>query len=177
MATPRETQETATPNAARKVRPISETKPPNFLFKYLVNPVMKRMLRSPKAKMGDMILLLTFTGRKSGKQFTAPVAYRQVADKTLVLYIDSPWYKNLLGGASVTVVLKGREMRGWAVATDDSEQIVQETAQHLRRQGLSSAREIGIMSLKFMPTEEELRIMLRDRAKITIELGSTGNKA
>ncbi len=55
MATPRETQETATPNAARKVRPISETKPPNFLFKYLVNPVMKRMLRSPKAKMGDMI--------------------------------------------------------------------------------------------------------------------------
>ncbi len=177
MATQDEPQETATTNAARKVKPISETKPPHFIFKYLVNPIMKRMLRSPRAKIGDMILLLTFTGRKSGKQFTTPIGYRRVANNMLVLYTDSPWYKNLLGGAPVTVVLKGKEMSGWAVATDDTEQIVEETAEHLRRRGLQSAREIGFMSLKFMPTEDELRVMLRDRARITIELGSAGHKA
>lgn len=180
MATHGETQQAGADKAkaTRKVKPISETKPPNFIFKYLVNPIMTRMLRSPKAKAGDMILLLTFTGRKSGKKFTTPIGYSRMAgsDNTLVLYTDSPWYKNLLGGAPVTVVLKGKEMRGWAVAMDDLEQLVKETAQHLHSHGLKSAREIGIMNLKFIPTEDELRVMLRDRARITIELGSTGNK-
>lgn len=157
-------------SGTRSVKPISETKPPKFIFKYLANPILKRVLRSPRAKIGEMILLLTFTGRKSGKKFTTPIGYRRVGDKTLVLFTDSPWYKNLLGGAPVTVMLKGREMSGWAVATHDTEQIVSETAQHLRSRGLQSAREIGIMNLKFMPTEDELRVMLRDRAKITIEL-------
>ncbi|MDQ6695353.1 MAG: nitroreductase family deazaflavin-dependent oxidoreductase [Chloroflexota bacterium] len=156
-------------NVTRSVKPISETKPPKFIFKYLANPILKQVLRSRRAKIGDMILLLTFTGRKSGRQFTTPIGYRRVGDKTLVLFTDSPWYKNLLGGAPVTLMLKGREMSGWAVASNDTEQIVRETVEHLRSHGLQGAREIGIMNLKFMPTEDELRVMLRDRAKITIE--------
>lgn len=158
---------------ARTVKPINETKPPRPLFKFVMNPIMRRLLRSPRSKAGEMLLLLTFTGRKSGKKFTTPVGYRKVGDNTLVLYTDSPWYKNLLGGAPVTVMLKGKEMSGWAVATDDKELIVRETAQHLSSRGLEGAREIGIMRLKFMPTEDDLRVMLRDRAKITIELGKT----
>ncbi len=87
-----------------------------------------------------------------------------------MLFTDSAWYKNLLGGAPVTVMLKGQDKSGWAVATDDTEAIVRETAEHLSSRGLQGAREIGIMNLKFMPTEEELRVMLRDRAKIIIDL-------
>lgn len=155
----------------RKVKPISETKPPGAIFK-VVNPIMRRVLRSPKAKIGDAILLLTFTGRTTGKKFTTPVGYRRTGDNTVVLYTDSPWYKNMLAGAPVEVVIKGEQMSGWAVATDDKELIVRETAEHLHKRGLQGAREIGIMRLKFVPTEDELRIMLRDRAKITIELGA-----
>ena len=159
---------------SRSVKPINETKPPKALFKYVMNPLMRRVLRSPKAKIGDMILLLTFTGRKSGKAFTTPIGYRKVGENTLVLYTDSSWYKNLLDGAPVGVVVKGKKIRGWAVASDDKEMIVRETAEYLRSHGLAGARAIGIMSLKFIPTEDELRIMLRDRAKITIELGKQG---
>lgn len=154
----------------RVVKPINETKPPKALFKFVMNPIMKRLLRSRKAKVGEMVLLLSFKGRKSGKTFTTPVGYRKVGDSTLVLFTDSPWYKNLLGGAPVRVVVQGKEMRGWAVATDDKELIVRETAEHLRKRGVEGGREIGIMNLKFVPTEDELRVMLRDRAKITIEL-------
>jgi deazaflavin-dependent oxidoreductase (nitroreductase family) len=160
--------ETAKP-PARVVKPISETKPPKALFK-VVNLVMKRVLRSPKAKIGDQILLLTFTGRKSGKPYTTPIGYRKLDDRTLVLFTDSPWYKNLRGGAPVKVLLKGRERTGWAVADDDVDTLVRETAAHLRARGLAGAREIGIMRLQFLPTEDELRVMLRDRAKITVTL-------
>jgi F420H(2)-dependent quinone reductase len=158
-------------NATRKVRPISETKPPNALFKFVANPIMRRLLRSPKANIGDAILLLTFTGRKSGKQYTTPIGYRRAADRTLVLYTDSPWYKNLLGGAPVKVVLKGKEISGWAVASDDKDALVKEAAEYLRSRGPKAGREIGIMNLKFVPTEDELRVMFRDRAKITVQPG------
>jgi hypothetical protein len=188
MATREDTQQDTRENTQqtngkgkRTVEPISETKPPNFIFKYLANPIMRRMLRSPKAKIGDMILLVTFTGRKSGKRFTTPVGYRKVGPNTLVLFTDSPWYKNLLGGAPVTVMVKGKEMSGWAVADNHLDDLVNETSEHLRARGLEGAREIGIMRLKFMPTDEELRVMLRDRAKITIELdgsnASSSNRA
>ena len=154
---------------ARVVKPISETKPPKALFK-VVNVIMKRVLRSPKAKIGDQILLLTFTGRKSGKSYTTPIGYRKLDDRTLVLFTDSPWYKNLREGAPVKVLLKGTERTGWAVADDDVDTLVRETADHLRARGLAGAREIGIMRLQFLPTEGELRVMLRDRAKITVTL-------
>ena len=158
---------------ARVVKPISETKPPKALFK-VINLIMPRVLRSPKAKIGDQILLLTFTGRKSGKQYSTPIGYRKIDDQTLILFTDSPWYKNLRGGAPVKVLLKGRERTGWAVADDDLDMLVRETAAHLRAHGLAGAREIGIMRLKFLPTEDELRIMLRDRAKITVTLDPPG---
>jgi deazaflavin-dependent oxidoreductase (nitroreductase family) len=158
---------------ARVVKPISETKPPKALFK-VVNVIMKRVLRSPKAKIGDQILLLTFTGRKSGKSYTTPIGYRKLDDRTLVLFTDSPWYKNLLGGAPVKVLLKGQERTGWAVAGDDVDTLVREASAHQRARGLAGAREIGIMRLKFLPTEDELRIMLRDRAKITVTLDPPG---
>lgn len=158
---------------ARVVKPISETKPPKALFK-VANIFLKRMLRSPKAKIGDHILLLSFTGRKSGKQYSIPVGYRKMDDHTLVLFTDSPWYKNLRGGAPVQVLLKGRERTGRAVADADLDMLVRETAAHLRARGLAGAREIGIMGLKFLPTEDELRVMLRDRAKITVALDPPG---
>ena len=163
-------------NQSRAVRPINETKPPKALFKLVMNPIMHRVLRSPKSKVGEMILLITFTGRKSGKQFTTPIGYRKIDENTLVLYTDSPWYKNLVGGAPVTLTVKGKEMKGWAEATDDKDLIVKETARHLRSRGLEGAREIGIMRLKSMPTEDDLRVMLQDRAKITIKLGETQGK-
>lgn len=159
---------------SRIVKPISETKPPGWLFKYFMNPIMKRVARSPRSKVGDVILLLTFTGRKSHKKFTTPVGYRRTGDSTLELYTDSPWYKNLLGGAPVTVAVKGQEHNGWATATDDKDLIVKGAAEHLRRHGLKAAREIGIMKLNFMPSEDELRVILRDRAKITVELDNPG---
>jgi len=57
----------------------------------------------------DRLLLITFTGRKSGKEFTTPMRYVQEGD-TLLLRVVYPWWKNLIGQATVRVLLRG-EMR------------------------------------------------------------------
>ena len=52
-------------------------KPPRFL-PALFNPFMKTVLRSPLHGMiSRRLLLITFTGRKSGKVFTTPISYEQ----------------------------------------------------------------------------------------------------
>lgn len=52
----------------------------------------------------DHLLLLTFTGRTSGKQFTTPLRYRQEGN-ILFVTIVYPWWKNLVAEPTVRVLL------------------------------------------------------------------------
>ena len=64
-------------------------------FAKIMNKVPAAVLRSPLHRaMSDKYLLLTFTGRKSGKRHTTPVAYLKEGE-TLLMTADSPWWKNL----------------------------------------------------------------------------------
>ncbi len=79
-------------------------RPPKILFKFL-NPLFTLILRSPlHSPLSKRLLLLTFTGRRSGKQYTTPVGYAQV-DDMLLLGTQSGWSKNLHGGARVQIRL------------------------------------------------------------------------
>ncbi len=74
---------------------------------HLMNRVPQLLLRSPlHGLMSSRYLLITFTGRKSGKQYTTPVAYLGEGD-TIILTTDSPWWKNLRGGGSPNHVGRG----------------------------------------------------------------------
>lgn len=82
-------------------------KPPRFL-PTLFNPIAKAVLRSPlHGMMSRQLLLITFTGRKSGKVFTTPALYEQEGE-ILLLRVGYPWWKNLCGGAAVRVHLRGK---------------------------------------------------------------------
>jgi len=59
------------------------------------------------------LLLLTFTGRTTGKQFTTPLRYRQEGDALLVTVVY-PWWKNLLAEPTVRVLLRGQARAGVA---------------------------------------------------------------
>ncbi len=50
-------------------------RPPDIAYK-VINPIMGLLLRSPlPGPVGKRLLLLEYTGRKSGKSFRLPVAY------------------------------------------------------------------------------------------------------
>ncbi len=74
--------------------------------------------------MSSRYLLITFTGRRSGKQYTTPVAYLGEGD-TIILTTDSPWWKNLRGGAPVRLRVKGQDLTGTAEAVTDEEAIAE----------------------------------------------------
>jgi deazaflavin-dependent oxidoreductase (nitroreductase family) len=80
----------------------------------LGNAFPKLILSSPLHRlMSGHYLLLTFTGRKSGRSYTTPVAYLHRSD-TIILTTDSPWWSNFVAGAPVNVRMKGTLRSGTA---------------------------------------------------------------
>ena len=87
----------------------------------VVNTLPRLILRSPlHGLMSKQILLLTYTGRKSGKHYTIPITYAQVGD-TLLLATDRPWWKNLQGSTQVQIWFKGKKyLASTEVVTDEA---------------------------------------------------------
>ena len=69
------------------------------------------------------IAMITYTGRRSGKTFTIPVAYRRRGDEIEIaanLPDAKTWWRNFLGdGAPLTIRLDEAERAGHAVAHQD----------------------------------------------------------
>lgn len=73
------------------------------------NVVPRLILRSPlHGVMSGRLLLLTVTGRKTGRSYTIPVSYVEDGDALLV-GAGAPWVKNLRDGVPVSVWLRGKE--------------------------------------------------------------------
>lgn len=98
-----------------------------------INNAVKFILRSPVHGMfSKAYLLITFTGRKSGKSYTTPVGYSRRGDE-LTIFTHARWWKNLTGGAPVTLHIDGRERQGIATPVAEDKQAVAEgLAAHLR---------------------------------------------
>jgi F420H(2)-dependent quinone reductase len=98
---------------------------PSQFSTMLFNIVFSLLLRSPlHGLLSNRFILLSFKGRKSGKQYSFPVGYQREGNE---LQIISPrgWWKNLRGGnVPVTVLLKGRYRSGVAEAFHNDEVVV-----------------------------------------------------
>ena len=109
--------------------------PVHYAFKYLINPTMKTILRSPAhGLVSDHLLLLTFQGRKSGREYTTPVGYSQDGN-SLHLMTESPWWKNLQGGAPVEVLLRGERRSGTAAVETDPRAVARVLQHDLEEHG------------------------------------------
>ncbi|MCV7029754.1 hypothetical protein H7I03_11205 [Mycobacterium sherrisii] len=69
------------------------------------------------------IVIVGYTGRRSGRSFSLPVAYRRAGDE-ITINVNLPeaktWWRNFLGdGGPVTLELDGAQRAGQAVATRD----------------------------------------------------------
>ena len=99
-----------------------------------VNSAMKFVLRSPMHGMvGKTVLLITFTGRRSGKTYTTPVDYSQDGDQVYI-FTHANWWKNLRGGTPVTLRIRGREFQGLAEpVAEDKKAVAAGLIAHLRK--------------------------------------------
>jgi hypothetical protein len=90
------------------------------------NPIIATLLRSPlHGFISSNIMLLTCTGRKSGKAITVPVSYVHENDALLVISRrNRSWWRNLMGGAPVTLRLCGRNVAGVGKAIVDEADVI-----------------------------------------------------
>jgi len=91
-----------------------------------LNTPVAAIAASPRfgAVLRRNIALVTYTGRRSGRTFSIPVAYRRRDDENIDIGANLPeaktWWRNFLGdGAPVTVTLDGVERAGHGVAHRD----------------------------------------------------------
>ncbi|WP_415379241.1 nitroreductase/quinone reductase family protein [Halosimplex sp. TS25] len=140
----------------------------------VINPVVERVLRSPRhSLMSDSLMLLTFTGRKSGREYTIPVGY-WVDDGTLIVTTHSPWWRNLRDGAPVDVLLRGERHEGVATARPDSADVARYMERFIERNGVDAARRLGIaVAGDRAPTRAELEAGVEGTVVVEIELERT----
>jgi F420H(2)-dependent quinone reductase len=75
----------------------------------VVNAPMRRLLRLPfRTPLNRRLMLLTFTGRKTGRVYRQPVSYVPDGD-TLLTPAGGRWKLNLREGQPIRVRLGGRE--------------------------------------------------------------------
>jgi len=69
-------------------------------YRYLLNPVMRTLLRSPLHWItSGNIAILHFSGRKSGRKLNTPLSYTQEGSTIRLLSSsDTHWWRNLRGG-------------------------------------------------------------------------------
>jgi deazaflavin-dependent oxidoreductase (nitroreductase family) len=99
----------------------------------IVNRTMKFILRSPLHGMvSKTVLLITFTGRKSGKTYATPVSYSQEGNQVHI-FTHATWWKNLRSDTPVSIRIRGRELQGLPeMIVEDKQAIAAGLAAHLR---------------------------------------------
>jgi hypothetical protein len=85
-------------------------------FSNLYNPFVRAILQSPIHDiLSRSTLLLTFAGRRSGKQFTTPISYAFDGEMvTLITHRKHGWWKNFEEDAPVSVLMRGESRDGIA---------------------------------------------------------------
>jgi deazaflavin-dependent oxidoreductase (nitroreductase family) len=137
----------------------------------IVNRAMKLILRSPVHGMvSKTVMLITFAGRKSGKTYSTPVSYSQDGDQVYV-FTHGEWWKNLRGGAPVTLRIQGRELQGLPeTIAEDKQAVAAALTAHLRKVP-NDARFYGVTFDDHKdPREEEVEKAAQNAVMIRIRL-------
>jgi deazaflavin-dependent oxidoreductase (nitroreductase family) len=116
----------------------------------LINRLMGRLLVSHLSWLVDRsVMLLTVHGRRTGRTYTFPVQYVQ-DDSTLWVYVGDEaaktWWRNLLGGAKVQVLLR-RDLRaaaGIALRQAHERELVEEGLRRYTERFPRTARRLDI---------------------------------
>ena len=122
--------------------PEAPSPPPAF-----VNKMMAFLLRSPlHGMMSKTIMLLTFTGRKSGKSYTTPVTYVRQGN---VVYCSTgrdsrSWWKNLRGETAVSVRIRGKDLTGRSEVIVNDPEAVADGIRLLLKHVPSDAKYYGV---------------------------------
>ena len=135
------------------------------------NDFVKWLIRSPlHGFISGGVMLITVTGRKSGRPISTPVEYYEMDD---TLYVvsgrDRTWWRNLRGGAYVTLRLRGREVKGRGKSILDEKTVAARLSRIIARYP-SRARFFGVRVDEGKPNAEDVARVAKERLVIQIRV-------
>ncbi len=135
------------------------------------NPIMLWILRSPLHSMlSGSTMIITYTGRKSGKTFSTPVNY--VRDGNLLWTISfrhRTWWKNLRD-SPVTLRIQGKDLTGMARAITDPQEVTTNLMAYLQK-APQIARYIGVgLDANGQPKLEDVAEAAKTRVMVRVQL-------
>ena len=96
-----------TENTGTQPSPGDVGRPAPAIFRFM-NPVMRRLLRSPLHRsMSGQLMLLEYTGRLSGRTYVIPIGYFAWDGGSVLSVSGSRWWKNLRDGRPVSLLVRG----------------------------------------------------------------------
>lgn len=89
-----------------------------------VNVPMRAVLGLPfPTPLGRNLMLLSYTGRKTGTAYLTPVSYARESQQTLLTPGGGQWKLNVGGGRPVRIRLRGRDVSARAELVTDPDEV------------------------------------------------------
>lgn len=141
---------------------VTVAHPPAAILR-TVNPLLRVLLRTPLAgPMRKAMMVLTFTGRKSGQRYSIPVSAHQI-DHTLYALAGAAWRLNFRGGGAAEVLYNGKSATMKGELIEDPSTVGELSRRCAQAYGVAGAQRM--MGLKFrddrIPTTEEFAAAVR----------------
>jgi deazaflavin-dependent oxidoreductase (nitroreductase family) len=133
------------------------------------NDFMSWVLRSPfHGILSGGMMLITVTGRRTGKKYTTPVGYyREDGYLWVITSRDRTWWKNLCGGAEVDLLLKRKPVAAYA-ETDLDENAVEARMYDYVKHVPQAAKPLGIRIENGIANAEDIARTAKDRLFVRI---------
>jgi len=134
------------------------------------NDFVAFMLRTPLYIFLGKTMLITVTGRKTGKKYTTPVGYYRTDDTLWIISNrNRTWWRNLIGGAEVTLRLQGKNGTGFAEAILDEQTVTQQVMEYVRHIPMS-AKALGVHVENGEPHPDDAARLAKERLFVKVKV-------
>jgi len=140
-----------------------------------LNSVVIWVLRSPfHYPLSLGLMLLTVTGRRSGRRYTIPVGYQRSGESFVVLVSKARrkrWWRNYLTPGPVELRVRGQTLGGQACCVPSGSEEFREALDSTFRRYSALSRQFGISyDSRFGLTPEQQTKLAEDAAVVKITL-------
>jgi deazaflavin-dependent oxidoreductase (nitroreductase family) len=134
------------------------------------NDFMSWILRSPlHGMLSKGMMLITVTGSKTGKKYTTPVEYFREDEILWVMTTrDRTWWKNLRGGAEVSLLLKRKPVTAIAEPDLDAKAVEARMVEYIKHVP-QAAKPLGIRIENGKANAEDIARIAEDRLFVKIK--------
>lgn len=134
------------------------------------NDFMSWVLRSPlHGMLSNGMMLITVTGRKTGRQYTTPVEYfRENGYLFVMTSRNRTWWRNLKDGAQVSLLLKRKPVHAFAELELDKKLVEVHMLAYIQHRP-QAARPLGIHMENGNANVEDIARIAKDRLFVKLK--------